>query len=150
MNYASIDSVLLRKPYLELVQGDLYDIASRIKSIEEGYFIVFNRRNNKYEVHSTFNRGWDTYCFTVPYQRLDARTLQLCRETNVAMRGDSIVKDMDEHNARLDESNQKNFRRTIEDASLETADMVAFGLEQDDLHEGYSKVHVMGGQRHES
>jgi len=145
VNYHSIDSILLKRPYLELIQEDLYDISSRIKEIESGYFIVRNLRSDKFEVHSTMNGGWDTYCFTVPYDELDVRTLQYCRETNIATRGDSIEKELDRNNAKIDETRERDFKRTMNDAGLETAEMVAFGIDEDELHEGYSKVHYMGG-----
>lgn len=145
MNHASIDSVLLKRPYLRLIKGDMYDIARRIKEVEEGYFIVFNTRNEKYEVHSTFNKGWNTYCFTVPYDRLDIRTLHLCRETNLALHGDEILKKMEAENKKIEETQEKDFKRTVNDGAEEAAEMVAFGIEADELHEGYKKTHVMGG-----
>lgn len=144
MNYASIDSILLKKPYLKLVTVDTYSISKRIKELDSGYFIVFNRKTGKYEVHSTANRGWDTYCFTVPYEKLDARTLYICRKTCIATRGDLVHNEVEESNARIDAENERDFRRTLHDGSLETADMVAFGLDEDELHQGYSKTHWMG------
>lgn len=145
MNHASIDSVLLKRPYLRLVKGDMYDIARRIKEVEEGYFIVFNTRNEKYEVHSTFNKGWNTYCFTVPYDQLDIRTLHLCRETSLALHGDNILKNMEAENEKIDQAQEKDYQRTMSDGAAETAEMVAFGIDEDELHEGYKKTHVVGG-----
>lgn len=144
MNHPGIDSILLKRPYLELVQGDLYSISQRIKEIEAGYFIVFNKRSETYEVHSTYNEGWNTYCFSVPYDRLDCRTLQLCRETNIAMHGDDIMKQMDGHNEKLEKTNKRDFNRQMNDAGYETADMVSLGIEKDELHEGYARTHYMG------
>ena len=147
MNYASVDSILLKKPYLKLIKDDLYSIAKRIKEIDPDYFIVFNRKTGKYEVHSTANKGWDTYCFTVPYSRLDARTLSICRKTNVAMHGDKIHRDAAANNARIDAERERDFKRTLHDGGLETADRVAFGMNEDELHKGYSKTHFMGSTR---
>lgn len=145
MNYTSINSVLLKKPNLRLIDSDLYHISQRIKEIGKGYFIVFNARTEHYEVHSTENLGWDTHCLTVPYDRLDYRTLQLCRETNVRIHGDRILKEMEANNAKLEAKNRNDFHNYLNDASLETADMTAFGINQDELHEGYMKTHLMGG-----
>ena len=147
MNNASIDSVLLRKSYLELVRGDLYSISTRIKEIDSGYFIVFNRKSCRHEVHSTANRGWDTYCFTVPYDRLDVRTLEYCRKTNIRIRGDIVHAEVERRNAQIAAEKKKDFQRNLHDGSLETADMAAFGINQDELYEGYSKTHYMGSTK---
>jgi hypothetical protein len=95
------------------------------------------------------NKGWNTYCFTVPYSRLDYRTLELCEETNIAMRGDTIIKEMDQKNARIEDTQKKDFKRNMDDASLETADMVSLAAEQDELHGGYKRSHHIGGTIHE-
>jgi hypothetical protein len=126
------------------VKGDLYDIARRIKSIEKGYFIVFNKRAKKFEVHSTWNVG-NTYCFTVPYSRLDYRTIELCKETNLAIHGDQIEKRIESDNAKLERKMEKEYRAYLDDAGFETADRVAFAVDEDDLHKGYTKTHHMGG-----
>lgn len=144
MNYASIESVLLKNPHLRLIEDDLYHIARRIKEIGKGYFIVFNSQKEHYEIHSTENLGWDTHCLTVPYARLDNRTLQLCRETNVRMHGDRIMREIEAHNAKLESVNEKDFRNYLNDAGLETADMTALAIDKDDLHGGYRKTHCMG------
>jgi hypothetical protein len=98
-----------------------------------------------YEVHSTDNKGFDTYCFKVPYSELDYRTLQLCRETNLAMHGDMIYKKMKEENAKIDAENARNFRNTLESASYETARDVSLAVERDETHSGYKRTHHIGG-----
>lgn len=140
-----INSVLLAKPWLELIENDIYDISNRIREIEDGYFIVYNRAGNVFEVHSTLNKGLDTYCFRVPYKELDYRTLQLCRETNIAMHGDRIYKKMKEENASIEAENKRDFKRQLEGAGYETAQNVVLALDKDELHEGYQKTHYIGG-----
>lgn len=144
-----VDSVLLAKPWLELIENDVYGISQRIREIEDGYFIVYNRAGNVFEVHSAHNKGFNTYCFRVPYNELDYRTLQLCRETNIAMHGDRIYKKMKEENALIDAQKQKDLKNKLESASYETAKDVALALDKDDLHEGYKKTHYVGGTPHE-
>lgn len=146
----SLDSILLRKPYLELITDDLYKISERIKNIESGYFIVRNRKNGNYEVHSLFNNGTNTYCFTVPYDELDSRTLDYCLETNLAIHGDEIYKRIEENNAKLDAEKERDYNRNLHDAGLETAEKVAYGIDQDELHIGYKKSFNVGGAVNES
>jgi len=145
MNRQIINRVLLTRPWLRLIKNDVYRIADRIKEIEPGYFICFNTLRGAFEVHSTYNKGFDTYCFNVPYEELDCRTLQLCRETNLAMHGDTIYKRMKEENARIDAESRKNFRNILESASYETAKDVSLAVERDELHNGYKRTHFIGG-----
>jgi hypothetical protein len=63
-----------------IIQNDLYDITYRIKSIDSGYFIVFDTVSKSYEVHNTNNIG-STFCLKIPYSRLDARTVNLVNRT---------------------------------------------------------------------
>ncbi|HEY8443798.1 MAG TPA: hypothetical protein VIL24_03260 [Clostridia bacterium] len=62
------------------IEKDLYDIADRLKAIDSGYFVVYDTERKKYEVHNTNNIG-NTYCLTVPYGCLDARTIDFVNKT---------------------------------------------------------------------
>lgn len=62
------------------LSGDLYDITGRLKEIDRGYFIVRNGKKNRFEVHHE-GQPQDTYCMTLPYDELDARTVQLVLQT---------------------------------------------------------------------
>ncbi|MDD4565734.1 MAG: hypothetical protein PHE79_09720 [Eubacteriales bacterium] len=142
---SNIDMVLLTRPWLRLIENDVYHISKRIKDIEPGYFICYNTLRGAFEVHSSDNKGFDTYCFKVPYSELDYRTLQLCRETNLAMHGDMIYKKMKEENARIDAENAKNFKNILEGASYETAKDVSLAVERDETYDGYKRTHYIGG-----
>ena len=133
------DALILRRPWLRLIEHDLYGIAERITAIESGYFIVYDSRSGKYEVHSADNKG-STYCFTVPYDELDARTLDYCKRTLVA-NTDKLLRDLDESNKKLQESKDKDFKNTMEAASYETAQEVSLAQERDELNSSYKRTH---------
>ncbi|HEY8390163.1 MAG TPA: hypothetical protein VIL26_04340 [Clostridia bacterium] len=63
-----------------IIKDDLYDIASRLKSIDSGYFVMFDTISKSYEVHNSNNIG-STFCLNVPYKELDARTITYVRKT---------------------------------------------------------------------
>lgn len=65
MYKVKVQMVLDEKPKYELVTNDVHNIAERIRRIDPNYFIVFNRRTHRYEVHNTENIG-NTFCFLVP------------------------------------------------------------------------------------
>ena len=54
------------------ITDDLYDIAWRLKAINDDYRLVYNTVKNRYEVYS---RSTDAIQFVVPYNELDARTV---------------------------------------------------------------------------
>ena len=89
---------------------DAFNIVERIKQIDNGYYICFNLRKNRYEVHNS--KQVNTFCLVVPYKNLDARTLTLVRKT----RRENFKKLM----AEIDENNKKienEVLRTIKDKS---------------------------------
>ncbi|MDR0425959.1 MAG: hypothetical protein LBH24_02185 [Clostridiales bacterium] len=83
-----------------VVESDLFDIAGRLKGIDEGYFIFRNDRLGRYEVHNKNQRG-DTLSLVVPYARLDARTLTLARRTR-RERLDKLFAETEAENRRLE------------------------------------------------
>lgn len=72
---------MLREGLTEIT-GDLFDVTNRIKEIDHRYFLVRNERKGCYEVH---HRGQyqTTRALTVPYDALDARTVELVRMTRM-------------------------------------------------------------------
>lgn len=137
MNRWKIRDVLSAQPKYELVENDLYNIAERIRRIDPSYFIVWNKRNGRYEVHSTDNIG-STFCFLVPYDRLDVRTLQYCRETRVER---DINERMDRLNERASRSRQRAEHWTHRDTAEEMAGQVRTAVENETLSTNYKRTH---------
>ncbi len=100
------------------VEGDLFDIARRLREIDGGYFVL--RRGGKFEVHN--RRDVPTYCLTVPWSELDARTVELVRRTR-AERAAEIFAEMERHNERL----KRQAVRESADRAAETAERVLAG-----------------------
>lgn len=133
----TVSEVLSRKPYLRLITSDVFNISKRIKKIEKEYFIVWNVLREKWEVHSTANIG-DSYCFTVPYDGLDERTLRYCHMTRNAAHGNQY-KAMKEHNALIKEKNDKEFENYMRDVTCDTRKDISLAIDRDTLHEGYRR-----------
>ncbi len=62
------------------ITDDVYFISSRLKEIDETYYVVYDTDRRRYEVRSDGQRG-DSLCFVVPYPALDARTVEYARRT---------------------------------------------------------------------
>lgn len=85
---------------LILITNDLFDISARLKSINPNYVLYYNPFNTRYEVHNVCQRG-NTLAFIVPYDELDARTLDYACKTHVS-NVDEIVKEVEQNNKKLD------------------------------------------------
>lgn len=80
----------------KVIQSDTYYICERLKEIDSSYFIVFNFEKNKFEIHSSEQKG-DSYCLTIPYDVLDERTINLVKKTR-AINVDKLIEEMDKEN----------------------------------------------------
>ena len=77
------------------IESDVFNIINRIKEIDENYFIVYNTNSKKFEVHN--QRNVNSYCLTIPYKNLDARTIELIHKTSLK-NYDKIIKELDDDN----------------------------------------------------
>ncbi|MBQ8882002.1 MAG: hypothetical protein IJY70_01230 [Clostridia bacterium] len=63
-----------------IIEWDLYDIARRLKEIDDGYFVFYSYKTKKFEIHNAKQRG-STLALVLPYDRLDARALMCVKST---------------------------------------------------------------------
>ncbi len=80
--------------YIE-IENDVYYISSRLKEIDREYRLRYNLRRSCYEVHCLDQK--DSYCFTVPFDQLDERTLLFALKTRRENR-DKIIKEIEKNN----------------------------------------------------
>ena len=101
-----------------MVEWDLYDIASRIKQIDDGYFIFYSYKRKKYEIHNSHQRG-NTLALVLPFDKLDARALDLVRRTS-RERASEYLKEIEKENERACVLNTEKAVKNAE-KQLETA-----------------------------
>lgn len=92
---------------LQRIEEDLFDIAHRLREVDARYELYRNRKLNRFEIHAC-----GALQIAVPFDRLDARTVELARKTRVE-RARNILEDMERHNAKLKETEQKRAREKI-------------------------------------
>jgi len=98
------------------IECDLFDIVNRVKEIDDNYYIVFNKNKEKFEVH--YRGQMPTFCLTVPYDFLDARTVNLVLKTKVE-NSKKLFEEIDNHNSNLQkQSYQKVFDTAMCDSGL--------------------------------
>lgn len=98
--------------------GGCYDITRRLQEYDKNLFIVWNSRRKKYEVHS-LGHVFNTYACDVPGNRLDARVEDAVRRGDIRVRGGKVFIEIDEHNERLEKSNERSWKTTLEGVAEE-------------------------------
>ena len=79
------------------ITNDLFDIAMRLRSVNEQYRLYYNTQKRRYEVRNSNTFALE---FVVPYDELDARTVEYARYTSVS-NAEQIFSDIEQNNAKL-------------------------------------------------
>lgn len=82
------------------IEHDNYFICERLKEIDESYYVVYDDKNNKYQLHSKEQKG-NSYCLTFPFDELDERAIFYARKTRVENQA-KIIEEIDKENKRLE------------------------------------------------
>lgn len=123
--------------YKVLFEHGVYNIPQRLKEYDESFFVVYNTKSKKFEVHSTDNL-FSTYCFTVPFNELDSRTIDLVKKNDTKNKGpQDIEREINRHNEKIEEKKDKDFKNWIEDVAKETHS--AFKKDLDNEYIGVSR-----------
>ena len=78
------------------IESDVFDIVNRIKEIDDGYYIVYNLKTGKFELHNS-NQLISSYCLTIPYTEIDEKILNLIHASSVCNIG-NIIDEIDNNN----------------------------------------------------
>ena len=85
-----------------LITHDVFDISDRLKEIDPDYTLHYNGSKGKFEL-----RGKDNVLLiTYPYEKIDARMIVHARKTRVE-RSRELLREMEEHNAKLERARKK-------------------------------------------
>ena len=93
--------------WLREIREDLFDIAHRLREIDTRYRLYRNLKLSRFEIHAN-----GVLQLAAPFDRLDARTLELVRSTRLEY-ADRLVKEMDKHNGDLEAAKEKRTRERI-------------------------------------
>ena len=91
------------------IRNDLFDIVNRLKEIDEGYGVVFNTDNQKFEVTKN-----DVTVLVLPFDELDGRTVRhviYTRSENAV----NVLNDIDRENEKLQKDKIKKSMDELED-----------------------------------
>ena len=93
-----------------VIKNDLFDISNRLKSIDKNYFVVFNTAKQKYEIH--YKRAKNTYELTLPFNFLDARTIDFVQKTRMENK-ELIFAEMEKANLKIEAENKNKILNKI-------------------------------------
>lgn len=82
------------------IREDLFDISSRIKEVDKNYYIIYDTKKRRYEVHSAMQKD-NSFCFVVG-KRLDYYAIVKAQKTSIKWLK-NIIKNIDEDNKRVEE-----------------------------------------------
>ena len=81
------------------VVNSVFDIPVRLKELNRAFFVMFNIKTQKYEVHCA-DQPFETLACTLPYDELDARAIEYVREHSVE-RLEKVIREIDEYNEKM-------------------------------------------------
>ncbi len=105
-----------------VITNDVFDIARRVREIDSSYRIVFDNKRKKFKLYGDPR---NSYIMTLPFSRLDARTVEYVRKTRVE-RLDAIIAEIEANNKALEESAKKEALNATEEQLYESADRVMY------------------------
>lgn len=103
------------------IKNDVYNISSRIKKIDPDYYIVFDTKQKRFEVHHS-KQKFGSLCLVVPYSCLDNRTLQLVYKSQIKWFKENI-RQIEKDNERLEKMSQS---RTMDMAKSELNEIIKY------------------------
>ena len=89
------------------IDNDLFNISKRLKDIDEGYYICYDTRRNRFEVRNSDLGG--KICFVVPYKMLDERTLKYARKSSVQY-SKKLLDEIEKNNKEIEDKNYNKFK----------------------------------------
>ena len=91
----------------EVIRTSTHRIPERLREIDKGYFIVFNHKNNSFEIHHEdgLPRN-DSMQLWIPFKELDQRTIDRVLETRVE-NAKALYAAMERQNAKIEADKEK-------------------------------------------
>lgn len=108
------------RPHLRLVETNVYSIPERLQEHDPNLFVVFNVKRQKFEIHTLANKDGQTFGMMYPHDTLDGRALVMVCKYDFRIRGRSIIREFEEHNAKVDRSSERQRKNDIRGIAEET------------------------------
>ena len=108
------------------ISHDLFNIVKRLKQIDKNYFVLYNKKSQKYEVH--YKRNFGTLELVLPFDRLDKRAIDLVLKSKIENK-QKLLKEMEENNKKLE---QQQSQKMLDEANFKAKEMMAYAFSKGD------------------
>lgn len=108
---------------LIVIENDLFDIAWRVKAIDENYYVVYNPKNSRYEVH---NKKCRPSLSMVVEGILDVRVIKKLRETHIS-RLKQIIEKIERTNREIEANKDKAIRDEMNYKAKQISNYLSIG-----------------------
>jgi hypothetical protein len=93
------------------VTESVYHIPERLKEIDNKYFVMFNTKKQRFEIHHA-GQPFQSFCLAVPFEELDARIIEYVKQTRRENQK-KLIAEMDAHNAKLEADKQRKMQDEV-------------------------------------
>ena len=100
------------KPHLIFMKTSVFRIPERLKATNSSLFVVWNRKTNRFEIHSLANKG-NTLSLNVPFRDLDARCIDYVNKFDLNKHGKRIYREIEENNENIEKSAQRKYSNDL-------------------------------------
>lgn len=99
------------------------NIPERLREYNENLFMCFNRHEQRFEIHSLEQS--DSYCTTIPYKDLDARTIRWVWQNDIRVHGKEIFRRLEREEDQREKAKKRDYSNWVRDVASETQTMFA-------------------------
>ena len=85
------------------ITHDVFNIVNRLKTINKNYFVMYNLKLKKFEIHN--KKYKNTLCLTLPYSSLD------CRAITYVLKSEQVeerIREIEENNLKIKLAEKQN------------------------------------------
>lgn len=111
------------KPRLTPIFESTHCIPERLYEYNSNLFICYNNVEETFEIHALDQEN--SYCATLPYKKLDARTLRWVWRNDVRVHGDNIFRRIEKSEEDYKKRKEREFKNWVEDVASETRSLFA-------------------------
>lgn len=114
----NIYHLLKGRPHLSPIFSHALNIPERVKDYNPDLFLVFNAKNERFEIHS-YEAGETSYNATLPFKNLDARALRYIRQNDIRVHGMKIYDRINQSEEKFNKQKEKKEKDYIRDFAAE-------------------------------
>ena len=103
-----------------LIKNDVFNIVNRLKQINKNYYILFNKKTTKFEVH--FKNLKNTLQLVLPFKFLDKRTVDLVQKSRVENK-QKLLLEMEQNNIKIEQNKNK---KLTDEVTFKVNEMINF------------------------